>query len=351
MNQSDIWSGQFNLKTVFATMFRVSLGLGAIVFMIVTLIGLLGAVDAGYDAVNHFRIFIVAPGLVMALLALLIRARTTAAITMTALFVHAFAIVPEVYAGWRAPQVAVEPAKTPHRFKLVTFNMAFRHTNAERLRRFLENEKPDVLVLQEVSGKAVKIVDGLADLMPYRVHCMNERICDLALLSRHPITWQEIRRPSRAGLRLGLDPNRTRLIRAMIDIGKLTGNAGQTINVLTTHLGWPLPHVRQESQFRQLVQIISATDADRTILAGDFNSTPWSYAMKKFDRSLPMLRITRALHSWPTKLSISGVSMPYPVLPIDHVFIGRHFHAENVRRGPYLGSDHYPVIAELALSE
>ena len=44
-------------------MLRGALGLAALSFMIVTLIGLYGAVDAGYDVVNHFRIWIVLPAL------------------------------------------------------------------------------------------------------------------------------------------------------------------------------------------------------------------------------------------------------------------------------------------------
>ena len=63
MNDADLRSDQFNLKNVFATMLRGALGLAALSFMIVTLIGLYGAVDAGYDVVNHFRIWIVLPAL------------------------------------------------------------------------------------------------------------------------------------------------------------------------------------------------------------------------------------------------------------------------------------------------
>lgn len=343
MNDADHRSDQFNLKNVFATMLRGALGLGAIGFMIVTLIGLYGAVDAEYDAINHFRIWITLPALLLALLALVVKARAAAAMTLAALLVHAFTIVPEVYAGWSSP------AADPHenRFKLVTFNMAFRLTDAQKLRRFIEAERPDVLVMQEVLGKGVATVEALKDLMPYRSHCMNERVCDLALLSRHPIVSGDIKRATL----VGPNPNRTRLVRAELDIAGLTGKPGRTVTVMTTHLAWPLPPDRQQTQFRQLARLISASETDNTILAGDFNSTPWSFALKHFDAAVPLTRVTRAFHSWPTRQTIAGLSMPFPLLPIDHVFAGSKFRAESVRRGPYLGSDHYPVIVEFAVAD
>ena len=94
MNDADLRSDQFNLKNVFATMLRGALGLAALSFMIVTLIGLYGAVDAGYDVVNHFRIWIVLPALPLALLALVVKARAAATLIIAALPVHAFAIDP-----------------------------------------------------------------------------------------------------------------------------------------------------------------------------------------------------------------------------------------------------------------
>jgi endonuclease/exonuclease/phosphatase (EEP) superfamily protein YafD len=286
---------------------------------------------------------IVIPGIALAALALIVKARKTAAATMAALLVHAFAIVPEVYAGLSAPAGSSGASQ----FKLVTFNMAFRHTDAGRLRAFIEAEKPDVLVLQEVLGKGAKTVDAVKDLLPYRQHCMDEQVCDLALLSRHPIVSSDIKRATL----VGHDPNRTRFVRAELDIGAMTGKDGQTINVMTTHLAWPLPHERQETQFRQIAGIVTATDHESAILAGDFNSTPWSFAMKHFDKAMPLKRVTRAFHSWPTRQTIFGLSLPVPILPIDHVIAGSRFETQSVRRGPYLGSDHYPVIVEFSIAD
>jgi hypothetical protein len=39
---------------------------------------------------------------------------------------------------------------------------------------------------------------------------------------------------------------------------------------------------------------------------------------------------------------------PAPVMAIDHVFAGQGWPSVDVRRGPRLGSDHYPVVVDVA---
>lgn len=323
-------------------MLRGALGLGAISFMIVTLIGLYGAVDAEYDVVNHFRILFTLPALLLVLLAFVAKARTAAAITLAALLVHAFAIVPEVYAGWslRAEKSASD------RLKVVTLNMRFHYADAVRLRRFVQIEQPDILVMQEAWGKSAVAIEGLKDLLPFRADCINRRLCNLALLSRLPIGSADIVPASGAGPAAAVP----RMLSAEVDLGGI-GRPNETATIITTHLSWPRPTRLQASQFRQLARKIAGSDPESVIVAGDFNSTPWSHAMRGYDSATPLRRVTRAVHTWPARQRIAGHVLPFPLLPIDHVFAGSKFRAESVRRGPFLGSDHYPVIVEFSIAD
>jgi endonuclease/exonuclease/phosphatase (EEP) superfamily protein YafD len=342
MNDADLRSDQFNLKNVFATMLRGALGLGALSFMIVTLIGLYGAVDAEYDTVNHFRIWITLPALLLALLALVVKARAAAAMTLAALLVHAFAIVPEVYARWTLPHAG----GAADRLKVVTLNMRFNFADAAGIRRFVQTEQPDILVMQEAWGKSAMAIDGLKDLLPFRADCVNRHLCNLALLSRLPIRATEIGPASGAGPAAAIP----RMLSAEIDLGAI-GRPDETAMIITTHLSWPLPPRLQASQFRQLARKIAGFDPESVIVAGDFNSTPWSHAMRRYDSATPLRRVTRAVHTWPARRRIAGYVLPFPLLPIDHVFAGSKFSADSVRRGPFLGSDHYPVIVEFAVAD
>ena len=47
---------------------------------------------------------------------------------------------------------------------------------------------------------------------------------------------------------------------------------------------------------------------------------------------------------------VDGIAMP-PILPIDHIYAGSDWRMTGLRRGPRLGSDHFPLVATLRLQE
>ncbi|MEP7209475.1 MAG: endonuclease/exonuclease/phosphatase family protein [Alphaproteobacteria bacterium] len=87
--------------------------------------------------------------------------------------------------------------------------------------------------------------------------------------------------------------------------------------------------------------------------AGDFNATPWSSVPRQLDGSTPLVLRTHALFSWPTlsgALGMVGVRASLAFAPIDHVYPERGLRLTELRRGPNIGSDHYPVIAYFVLA-
>ena len=77
---------------------------------------------------------------------------------------------------------------------------------------------------------------------------------------------------------------------------------------------------------------------------GDFNATPFSRLLGTFANRSHMNRLT-SLPTWPTWLSL-------PQVAIDHVFVSRGIRIlEAARIGGNAGSDHYPVIVGLAVSQ
>ena len=95
--------------------------------------------------------------------------------------------------------------------------------------------------------------------------------------------------------------------------------------------------------------VLNRLPKDRLILAGDFNSTPWSFSRRREDAMFGLERRTKALFSWPAgEVSRHRIKVPFPFLAIDHVYAGKAWRTVSVRRGPRLGSDHYPVVVVLA---
>ena len=94
--------------------------------------------------------------------------------------------------------------------------------------------------------------------------------------------------------------------------------------------------VRRRDVARALVRI----DRGPLIVAGDMNLTPWAAAMREQDRAFaPLVRMTRALPSWPRA---------FPLLPIDQLYAGPDWALVSARALPATGSDHRPLLVALA---
>src|SRR5581483_9516804 len=105
----------------------------------------------------------------------------------------------------------------------------------------------------------------------------------------------------------------------------------------------------QARQEAQLARGIARFPRERTIVSGDFNSAPWSFSRRRWDKAFGLTRRERAIFSWPAgKVTAHRYREPIPILPIDHIYAGDRWATVSVSRGPRLGSDHYPLIAVLA---
>ena len=120
---------------------------------------------------------------------------------------------------------------------------------------------------------------------------------------------------------------------------------GGEAEVVTTHFAWPTDRMSW-GQPASLRRVVAARPTERMILAGDFNAAPWSARIRDLDRDLGLIRRDRALATWPAQ--VLGRPWPLPFLPIDHIYAGPGWATVKVARGPWLGSDHYPVIVTLA---
>lgn len=118
--------------------------------------------------------------------------------------------------------------------------------------------------------------------------------------------------------------------------------------VIGIHRPWPSNVEEVAVQEAYLRRLVRSFGAETTIVAGDFNSTPWSFDRRREDRTMGLTRRTRAMFSWPAnRVSHNRLPTPVPLLPIDQVYAGAGWKTVSVERGPRLGSDHYPIIVVL----
>jgi endonuclease/exonuclease/phosphatase (EEP) superfamily protein YafD len=245
-----------------------------------------------------------------------------------------------LWAGLVVPDVAQRLIARPaglqgETLKVVQFNLWSHDWDSDaRKIAWIRSEKPDVLMLEEVAGAGVPVVAALAADYPYKVTCEVSRFpCPVVILSK--------RRPIAEGQTRG-DPDHPQIAWARFHAG------GGDYTVAATHVTWPLPDKRQSRLMEGLAGKLKSLNAGSMILGGDFNATPWSVPMRKLDRAVGLVRRTHALPTWPAgRITTLRFPWPTPVLPIDHVFTSADWRVVSLKRGPDLGSDHFPIVAVL----
>ena len=128
---------------------------------------------------------------------------------------------------------------------------------------------------------------------------------------------------------------------------QVTAPDGRPVNLVTAHFNWPFPPGMQAIQRQILQDNIKRLPGD-VVLAGDFNTTPWSFAMRGQDAMLaPLVRRTHGLFSWPARINPIRRSWPAPLMPIDHLYCGPNWTANRVSSFRMPGSDHFAIEAVL----
>jgi len=297
------------------------------------LLGLGGVFNDKLDALTHGAVIWLAcgvSGLVLgAAFARDAERRAIVGLALVGVLATGGLIAPEIVGSWFQ---GTRPKATPT-LKLVQFNLWADNHDPEGALAWILAQKADVVTIQEAGGSAWPIVAGLLEAYPHRVSCDGARACDTWIFSRWPMTQK------RGFLKEGLPlAGATAVVQA----------PGGAFPIAAAHYVWPIPAGRQQAQSRLLVSRLAAFTRDDLILAGDFNATPWSFALRRQDKALGLKRRTRALATWPSGDFSRIVEAPFPILPIDHVYAGKAWKTVKVERGPALGSDHRPIVVTLA---
>jgi endonuclease/exonuclease/phosphatase (EEP) superfamily protein YafD len=205
---------------------------------------------------------------------------------------------------------------------VVSFNIFGSASYVERTARWLREQDADVIVLQEMARDMREPMRlALAATYPH-VHDCNCN--DIVMYSRRP--WLTAGGQSRTGER----PALSWLTLADAD--------GTEVRVIGLHTRYNLVPYTYAAQFDWLVHHIPKLGG-RLIVAGDFNATPWSWQMTRLAAS-GLRRHGTHQASWP---------WPLPLLLIDNLLTTPDIKSVSFRTGPFLGSDHLPVVVTVGL--
>ncbi len=278
------------------------------------------------DLTTHFRLQYLA--LIAPLLALT-AARRLWRPAVALLCAGAFTLVPVLP---YVPQPAEPVAIGPPPMTIAAINVSFRQFSPRRLLQIIADASPDVLLLVEFTPHAAEVLKKLDDSYAYQLKLPAEGPYGIALYSRFELA-------SAAPFSLGSVPAVQALVRGPNGAFTFVG----------VHLSAPTSPRRATQRTGELKLLAEhrATIAGPLVVAGDFNLTPYSPYYQDWIASsgLTDTRRHRTLSvSWPAVLPILGI-------PIDHVAVSKDFDILAHKRLDNFDSDHYGILAALALRD
>jgi endonuclease/exonuclease/phosphatase (EEP) superfamily protein YafD len=298
-------------------------GVLSVVVLAAAVAGLLalgGTRDARLDVLSHFALVYGAVGLAGGLWAIVAGRGPLVAAAVVAVAASGFLVLPEVTRDTGPAATAAAPGQ----LKVIQINARQENADIRRMDDWLNAQQPDVITITEARH-------DLRDLLVRRGWKTAGEAGSLMIFTRD--YYVQMVRPT-------LSPDtKLHFVNATYTA------AGRPLEIFTAHMDWP---TRLDSQIQpaELAPVVALRRDERMILTGDLNATPWSAQLRRLDVSLGLIRRDRAVPTWPAQ--VMGQPWPLPFLPIDHVYAGRGWATVKVERGPWVGSDHYPLIVTLA---
>jgi endonuclease/exonuclease/phosphatase (EEP) superfamily protein YafD len=296
-----------------------------------TLAGLAAPLIPILDLINHFRIYILETAVLLFLIILWMRSRWLWRLALVLVAINLGLTVPAFF------PVAAPAGPGGDQLKLLLYNAKGRASRIEQLEQFVRAEDPDLILMTEAGDSLQPMIGRLRAIYPHQVDCMDLLRCRLLLLSKRPLANASAtpRRGNQGGNQ-GNQGQRPPLVRAEIETG------GGKLTLLGVHVSRPFYAREHFADLAGIRDTVGATSGP-VLLAGDFNATPWSWSLYRFQRQTGLLRHRTLGVTWPERAPLTAL------LLIDHVLTRGPITTLGARSGPNMGSDHLPVVTRISL--
>jgi endonuclease/exonuclease/phosphatase (EEP) superfamily protein YafD len=236
------------------------------------------------------------------------------------------------YTPLARPQTQESGAILPERgLRILLANVLMHNRRADELLAIIDEADPDILLAVETDDWWDRQLVPLEARYPHSVRCPLPNTYGLHLFSR-----LELRETS---LRYLVEPD-VPSVRTDIRL-----RSGDWIAFWGVHPRPPQP--AQDTEQRDAELLIVGREARESalpaVVGGDLNDVAWSHTTRLFQRISGLLdpRIGRGLYAtFPAQI-------PFFCWPLDHLFHGASFTLFELRRLPYFGSDHFPILIGL----
>jgi endonuclease/exonuclease/phosphatase (EEP) superfamily protein YafD len=197
----------------------------------------------------------------------------------------------------------------------------------------VEKANADVVVFVETTKRVRDKLQPLEALYPYRFDCIGIDRCDITIFSRAHLTAPEVKSTA--------DPDRSPLVSVQTEF------AGCRFMLFATHMTRPFPNRpfwAQRAQAEEIGGDVGGWSGAKLVL-GDFNAAPWGYVMRTIAERGGVDILTGAGGTWHSRLPT------FMSIPIDNMLAGPGLSFVSREVLPQVGSDHRPVLAEIAVTD
>lgn len=223
-----------------------------------------------------------------------------------------------------------------NQFSILVSNVYMDNKDCQQLLSEIENQNPDVILTLETDSHWQQGLARLKKDYPYTMEVPLPNTYGLLLYSRLPLKNDSVRY---------LVEDDIPSIKTLLQLP-----SGQWIQLFGVHPRPPAPGESDDTKERDAEIILIGKEAKKSdypvIVAGDFNDVAWSATTNLFRETSRLMdpRIGRGFYN--------TFHAEYPVFrwPLDHIFHSSDFELVEIKRLPYIGSDHFPIYISLQLT-
>ena len=248
----------------------------------------------------------------------------------------------------------IDELQIRNKIRLMTFNISYTNpvSNFENIREMILSENPDVIQFQEVSPKMLNEIKSLKSVFPYSTNLDKPLdLFDSVILSKYPLKNIKVVNNYIVKTNVILDeteltiigthlpaPLNSRLFNLYSDLQLKFTNAARTQTL-------PIANLDIAIKQMQNLKTLADNTNQNLIIMGDLNMTPTSKRFTNFLKDTNLytyVSYKRPTFTWPAFVpSFLGIQ-------IDHVLFSKNFKMISKKTTNHFGSDHRPLIVDLA---
>lgn len=296
----------------------------AIVTMLFSLVTVFDFAHHNIELFSHFRLQYLAVSVLLLIPFATMRKPAYALPLVGAAILNGVYVLP-----WYFGATSVDGVTT---LKILSANVHSSNDEYQRLLDLVGVEQPDVIFLQEFSPAWRDATLSLKGDYPYSYAEPRVDNFGIALFSR--IGFDSVQH-------FDSPPLDYPTIVATVTLNE------ESVTLINTHPTIPITQFRfaaRNEQINSIADFVSGIDG-AVVLSGDFNLSVWCRRYRLLEERAGLRNTRRGfgvLPTWPT-------FMPFAMIPIDHVLVSDGIGVIETRTGERIGSDHLPLIVELAV--